>query len=53
MKEQQGPKTVCDKKHANKHQAKENQTHMPSPPEGTSHATLLVDIPLGKEQCMC
>ena len=25
---------------------KEDQTHMPLPPEGTSHATLLVDIPL-------
>ena len=48
-----GPKTVCDKKHANKHQVKEDQTHMPLPPEGTSHAILLVDIPSGKEQCMC
>ena len=43
---------MCDKKHANKHQVKEDQTHMPLPPEGTSHAILLVDIPLGKEQCM-
>ena len=25
---------------------------MPLPPEGTSHAILLVDIPLGKEQCI-
>ena len=23
---------MCDKKHANKHQAKEDQTHMPLPP---------------------
>ena len=30
-----GLKTVCDKKHANKHQVKEDQTHMPLPPEGT------------------
>ena len=52
-KRKMGLKTVCDKKHANKHQVKEDQTHMPLPPEGTSHAILLVDIPLGKEQCMC
>ena len=26
---------MCDKKHTNKHQVKEDQTHMPSPPEGT------------------
>ena len=32
---------MCDKKHANKHQVKEDQTHMPLPPEGTSHATYL------------
>ena len=44
---------MCDKKHANKHQVKEDQTHMPLPPEGTSHAILLVDIPSGKEQCLC
>ena len=25
---------MCDKKHANKHQVKEDQTHMPLPPEG-------------------
>ena len=37
-------KTVCDKKHANEHQIKEDQTHMPLPPEVTSHAILLVDI---------
>ena len=37
-KEQEGLKTVCDKKYANKHQVKEDQTHMPLPPEGTSHA---------------
>ena len=39
--------------HANKHQVKEDQTHMPLPPKGTSLAILLVDIPSGKEQCMC
>ena len=33
---------MCDKKHAKKHQVKEDQTHMPLPPEGTSHAILLV-----------
>ena len=27
------PKTVCDRKHANKHQVKEDQTHMPLPPK--------------------
>ena len=43
-------KTECDKKHANKHQVKEDQTHMPLPPEGTSHAMLLVDITSGKKQ---
>ena len=31
---------MCDKKHADKHQVKEDQTHMPLPPEGTSHAIL-------------
>ena len=39
---------MCDKKHANKHQVKEDQTHMPLPPEGTSHAILLVDITFGQ-----
>ena len=29
--EQEGIKTVCDKKHVNKHQVKEDQTHMPLP----------------------
>ena len=53
QKRTRGPKTVCDMQHANKHQVKEDQTHMPLPPEGTSHAILLVDIHLGKEQCMC
>ena len=43
-----GLKTVCDKKHANKHQVKEDQTHMPLPPEGTSHAILPVDITFGQ-----
>ena len=52
-KEQEDLKTVCDKRHANKHQVKEDQTHMPLPLEGTSHATLLADVPSGKEQCMC
>ena len=51
-KEERGIKTVCGKKHANKHQAKDDQTHMPLPPERTSHLILLVDIPSGKEQCM-
>ena len=37
---------MCDKKHANKHLVKEDQAHMPLPPEGTSHAILLVDITL-------
>ena len=36
------------KKHANKHQVQEDQTHMPLPPEGTSHAILLVDITFGQ-----
>ena len=35
-------------KHAKKHQVKEDQTHMPLPPEGTSHAILLVDINFGQ-----
>ena len=39
---------MCDKKHANKHQVKEDQTHMPLPLEGTSHATLLIDITFGQ-----
>ena len=39
---------MCDKKHANKHQVKEDQTHMPLPPEGTLHAILLVDITFGQ-----
>ena len=39
---------MCDKKHANKHQVKEDQTHMPLPPEETSHATLLADITFGQ-----
>ena len=44
-----GLKTVCDKKHANKHQVKEDQIHiMALPPEGTSHAILLVDITFGQ-----
>ena len=36
-----------EKKHANKHQVKEDQTHMLLPPEGTSHAVLLADITFG------
>ena len=48
-----GLKTVCDKKHADKHQVKDDQTHMPLPPEGTSDAILLADISSGKEQCTC
>ena len=48
-----GPEAVCDKKHANKHQVKEDQKHIPLSPEGTSHTILLVDIPSGKEQCIC
>ena len=32
---------MCDKRHANKHQAKEDQTHMPLPPQGTSHVISL------------
>ena len=43
-----GSKTVCDKKHGNKHQVKEDQTHMPLPPEGTSHAILFVNITFGQ-----
>ena len=51
-KNSRAKKTVCDKKHAKntKHQIKEDQTYMPLPPKGPSHATLLVDIPFGKEQ---
>ena len=34
-KETMGTKTVCAKKHANRHQVKEDETHMPLPPKGT------------------
>ena len=39
---------MCDKKYPNKHQVKEDQTHMPLPPEGTSNAILLVDKTFGQ-----
>ena len=39
---------MCDRKHENKHQVKEDQTLMPLPPEATSHATLLVDTTFGQ-----
>ena len=44
---------MCDKKHADKHQAKEDQTHMPLPPEGTSYAILLVDNNLRARSNAC
>ena len=39
---------MCDKKYANDHQVNEDQTQKPLPPEGTSHAILLVDITFGQ-----
>ena len=43
---------MCDKKHADRHQVKEDQTHMPLPPEGTSHAILLVDLRARSNACV-
>ena len=45
---------MCDKKHANKHQVKEDETHMPLPPEGTSHAiySLLIYLRARSNACV-